>query len=50
LKDPQLLAEADKLQLPVVGPMTGQEAAAYVAETSKVGSGLIAAARKIAGE
>jgi tripartite-type tricarboxylate transporter receptor subunit TctC len=49
-KDPRLLAEADKLQLPVVGSMTGQEAAAYIAETSKVGPGLIAAARKIAGE
>jgi tripartite-type tricarboxylate transporter receptor subunit TctC len=50
LKDPQLSAEADKLQLPLVGSMTGQEAAAYVAETTKVGPGLIAAARKIAGE
>jgi tripartite-type tricarboxylate transporter receptor subunit TctC len=50
LQDPRLLAEADKLQLPVVGPMTGQDAAAYIAETSKVGPELIAAARKIAGE
>jgi tripartite-type tricarboxylate transporter receptor subunit TctC len=49
-KDPQLLADAEKLQLPVVGTLTGQEAAAYVAETSKTSSGLIAAARKIAGE
>ena len=49
-KDPRLLAEADKLQLPVVGSMTGQEAAAYIAETSKVRPELIAAARKIAGE
>jgi tripartite-type tricarboxylate transporter receptor subunit TctC len=50
LQDPRLLAEADKLQLPVVGSMTGQEAAAYIAETSKVGPELIAAARKVAGE
>jgi tripartite-type tricarboxylate transporter receptor subunit TctC len=49
-KDSQLLADAEKLQLPVVGTMTGQEAAAYVAETSKVSSSLIAAARKIAGQ
>jgi tripartite-type tricarboxylate transporter receptor subunit TctC len=50
LQDPRLLAEADKLQLPVVGSMTGLEAAAYIAEASKVGPALIAAARKIAGE
>jgi tripartite-type tricarboxylate transporter receptor subunit TctC len=50
LKDPRLLAEADKLQLPVVGSMTGPEAAAYIAETSNAGPGLIAAARKVAGE
>ena len=50
LKDPLLLVEADKLQLPVVGSMSGQEAAAYIAETTKAGPGLIAAARKIAGE
>jgi tripartite-type tricarboxylate transporter receptor subunit TctC len=50
LKDPQFLAEADKLQLPVIGSLTGREAAAYIAEMYKVGPELIAAARKITGE
>ena len=47
VKDPQLLAQADKLQLPVVGPMTGKEAASYVAEMYDVGPDIISAARKI---
>jgi tripartite-type tricarboxylate transporter receptor subunit TctC len=50
LKDPQLLAEADKLQLPVVGSLTGEEAAAYIAEMYKATPEVIAAARKITGE
>jgi tripartite-type tricarboxylate transporter receptor subunit TctC len=50
LKNPQLLEDANKLQLPVIGPMVGPEAAAYIGETSKAGPELIAAARKIAGE
>src|SRR5436190_5072584 len=32
LKDPELLAEADKLQLPVVGSLTGDEAAKYISD------------------
>jgi tripartite-type tricarboxylate transporter receptor subunit TctC len=47
VKDPQLLAEADKLQLPVVGPMTGQEAASYIGEMYEVGPDIISAARRI---
>jgi hypothetical protein len=50
LKDPAFLAEADKLQLPVVGSMTGPEAAEYMAEMYKVGPELVAAARRITGE
>jgi len=50
LNDPQFLVEADKLQLPVIGSLTGREAAAYIAEMYKVGPELIAAARKITGE
>jgi tripartite-type tricarboxylate transporter receptor subunit TctC len=47
VKNPQLLAEADKLQLPVVGPMTGQEAASYIGEMYEVGPDIISAARRI---
>jgi tripartite-type tricarboxylate transporter receptor subunit TctC len=47
VKDPQLLEQASKLQLPVVGPMTGQEAASYVAEMYQAGPDVISAARKI---
>ena len=47
LKDPQLLAEAEKLQLPVVGSLTGDEAAAYIAEMYKATPEVIADARKI---
>jgi tripartite-type tricarboxylate transporter receptor subunit TctC len=47
LKDPQLLAEADKLQLPVVGSLTGDEAAAYIAEMYKATPEVISDARKI---
>ena len=50
LKDPQLLAEADKLQLPVVGSLTGEAAAAYIAEMYKATPDVVAAARKITGE
>jgi tripartite-type tricarboxylate transporter receptor subunit TctC len=47
LKDPQLLAEAEKLRLPVIGPLKGEEAAAYVADMYKASPDVIAAARKI---
>jgi tripartite-type tricarboxylate transporter receptor subunit TctC len=47
LKDPELLAEAEKLQLPVVGSLTGEEAAAYIAEMYKASPEVIADARKI---
>jgi hypothetical protein len=47
LKDPQLLAEAEKQQLPVVGSLTGEEAAAYIAEMYKATPEVIADARKI---
>jgi tripartite-type tricarboxylate transporter receptor subunit TctC len=47
VKDPQLLAEADKAHLPIVGPMTGEEAAAYAGEMRAVGPDTIAAARRI---
>ena len=50
LKDPQFLAEAEKLQLPMVGSLTGQEAAAFVAEMYKATPDVVAAARKITGE
>ncbi len=50
LKNPRFLADAEKLQLPVVGALTGQAAAAYVADTYKAGPDLIAAARKISDE
>jgi len=49
-KDPQLRTEAGKLQLPIVGSMTGPDAAAYMADVYKVGPELVAAARKITGE
>jgi tripartite-type tricarboxylate transporter receptor subunit TctC len=47
VKDPQLVAEADKQQLPVVGSLTGEEAAAYIGEMYKATPEVIAAARKI---
>lgn len=47
LKDPELLAEAEKQQLPVVGSLNGSEAAAYIAEMYKNTPEVIAAARKI---
>lgn len=47
VKDPQLLAEAEKQQLPVVGSMGGEETAAYVKEIYKSSPEVIAAARKI---
>jgi hypothetical protein len=47
LRDTQLLAEADRLHLPVIGSKTSQEAAAYIAEMYDVGSENISAARKI---
>lgn len=47
LKDPQLVADADKLQLPVIGSMTGEEAAAYIKDISGASPEVIAAARKI---
>ena len=47
VKDPHLLAEADKLKLPVAGPMTGQEAASYVTEMYDVEPDIVTAARKI---
>jgi tripartite-type tricarboxylate transporter receptor subunit TctC len=50
VKDPQLLAEAEKLQLPIVGTLTGEEAAAYIADMYKAPPEVIAAARKITGE
>ena len=50
VKDPQLLAEAEKLQLPIVGTLTGEEAAAYIAEMYKAPPDIIGAARKITGE
>ena len=47
VKDPQLLAEAERMQLPIVAPMTGEEAAAYAGEMRTVGPDIIAAARRI---
>ena len=47
LKNPQLLAEAEKLGLPVVGSLTGDEAAAYITEMYKATPAVIAAARSI---
>jgi tripartite-type tricarboxylate transporter receptor subunit TctC len=47
IKDPQMIAEAAKLQLPIEGPLTGEEAAAYVAELYKSPPDVVAAARKI---
>ena len=42
-----MIAEAAKLQLPIVGPLTGEEAAEYVAELYKSSPDVVAAARKI---
>jgi len=50
LKDPQMQAEAENLQLPLVGSMNGSEAAAYIAEMYKIEPALVAQARKITGE
>jgi tripartite-type tricarboxylate transporter receptor subunit TctC len=50
VEDPALLAEADKLDLHIIGPMLGDEAAAYVAQLQNIGPALIAAARKITAE
>jgi tripartite-type tricarboxylate transporter receptor subunit TctC len=47
VKDPEMIAEAAKLQLPIEGPLTGEAAAAYVAELYKSPPGVVAAARKI---
>lgn len=47
VKDAQLIAEAEKLQLPIVGSLTGEEAAAYIAEMYKASPETVAAARKI---
>jgi tripartite-type tricarboxylate transporter receptor subunit TctC len=47
IKDPEMLAEAAKLQLPIEGPLTGEDAAKYVAELYKSSPEIVAAARKI---
>jgi tripartite-type tricarboxylate transporter receptor subunit TctC len=47
VKDPQLIAEAEKLQLPIVGSLTGDEAVAYISEMYKATPETVAAARKI---
>jgi tripartite-type tricarboxylate transporter receptor subunit TctC len=47
IKDPEMIAEAAKLQLPIEGPLSGEEAAKYVAELYKSSPEVIAAARKI---
>lgn len=47
IKDEQMIAEMDKLGLPIVGPLKGDEAAAYVADMYKSSPEVIAAARKI---
>jgi tripartite-type tricarboxylate transporter receptor subunit TctC len=47
IKDKEMIAEAERLQLPIVGPLTGEEAAVYVAELYKASPEVIAAARKI---
>lgn len=45
--DPALLAEADKSDLHVVGPMDGEQAAAYVAQLHDISPDLISEARRI---
>jgi tripartite-type tricarboxylate transporter receptor subunit TctC len=47
IKDKEMNAEAEKLQLPIEGPLTGEEAAAYVSELYKSPPDVVAAARKI---
>ena len=47
VKDPEMIAEAAKLKLPIEGPLTGEEAAAYVAELYKSPPDVVSAARKI---
>lgn len=47
IKDKEMIAEAEKLQLPIVGPLGGEEAAKYVAEMYKAPPEVVAAARKI---
>ena len=47
IKDPEMIAEAAKLQLPIEGPLTGEKAAQYVAELYKSSPDVVTAARKI---
>jgi tripartite-type tricarboxylate transporter receptor subunit TctC len=47
IKDKEMIAEAEKLQLPIVGPLTGEDAAAYVAEMYKSPPEVVSAARRI---
>jgi tripartite-type tricarboxylate transporter receptor subunit TctC len=47
LKDPDFIAAAAKSNLALVGPMTGDEAAAYIAASYNVGPDIIAEAKKI---
>jgi tripartite-type tricarboxylate transporter receptor subunit TctC len=49
LKDPDFVAAAGAANLAMVGPMTGDEAAAYIADSYSVGPDIIAGAKKITG-
>jgi len=49
MKDPQFLAEAEKLDLPVIGPIQGAEAERIVASIYAASPALIARAQEIAG-
>lgn len=50
VKDEQFLAEADKQQLPVIGALTGEEAAKMVADIYKAPADVIAQAKDITGD
>ena len=49
MKDPQFLAEAEKLDLPVIGPIQGAEAERIVASIYAASPALVARAQEIAG-
>ena len=50
MKDPQFLAEAEKLDLPVIGPIQGAEAERIVASIYAASPTLIARAQEIVGK
>jgi len=50
LKDPDFNSAAEKSNLAMVGPMTGDGAAAYIADSYKAGPDIIGQAKKITGD